>query len=276
MAAIVAALAILHPVVALAQGSDAVSPAAEPLASASTSAPGIAPGALGSEAATRISSDDLGRLETLLKYYQAEEESYRLWSGLSAMATGSAMIPLGLVLNSRTGSQSWVGPMMLVAGVVQLAGGAGALIAPLLPPPTGFAYLTDLLARQRAAGRTPGEMTALIESEWERLAKKARSDRRFSGAIGLAGAPAVIGVGTYIMLAKPTAFSEEGRFGTSALLFGLGAVGLARSVYLLFVESNMEVAWNTYQLTARPRAQRVRFGYSPAPGGSTAQLAISF
>jgi hypothetical protein len=86
----------------------------------------------------------------------------------------------------------------------------------------------------------------------------------------------VIGVGTYIMLARPSAFSEEGRYGTSALFFGLGAVGLARSVYLLLVESNVEVSWKTYQLTARPRAQRLGFGYSPAPSGGTVKLALSF
>ena len=86
----------------------------------------------------------------------------------------------------------------------------------------------------------------------------------------------MIGAGTYIMLAKPSEFSEQGRFGTSALLFGLGAVGLARSVHLLLVESSIEVAWNTYRLTARPRAQSVGFGYSPTRGGGTVQLAISF
>jgi len=272
MAASAAALAMLDPPAALAQGSAVAPPRAEPMASASMNAPDMAPVARGSDAA----SVELDRLETLLKHYQAEEESHGLWSGLSGIALGGAIAPLGLVIYNRTQRQSLVGPLMFVVGVGLFAGGTGTLIAPLLPPPTGFASLTDSLARQRVAGTAPDRITALIESEWEALARKARSDRRFTGGINLLAAPVLIGVGTYIMLAKPSELSEQGRLDSSALLFGTGALGLLRGVHMLLVESNLEVAWNTYQLSARPRVQRLSFGYSPEPGGGTVQLAIAF
>src|SRR5690606_38648671 len=119
MAASAAALAMLDPPAALAQGSAVAPPRAEPMASASMNAPDMAPVARGSDAA----SVELDRLETLLKHYQAEEESHGLWSGLSGIALGGAIAPLGLVIYNRTQRQSLVGPLMFVVGVGLFAGG---------------------------------------------------------------------------------------------------------------------------------------------------------
>jgi hypothetical protein len=215
---------------------------------------------------------NLRQVEVLLLTYSEQERSRRLWVGLSALAAGAVTIPLGFVITRHTADDSFVGHVVLGLGGGQVGGGLAALVM----PESGLPRLARALEESRAAGKTPAEILAAVEVEWERLADEARSTRQVVGIVGLSITVLALGGASYLALSDTSGLSSEARYNGSAALLGLGTLSLLGGLQALFVETSVETGWRTYRMIGRTQAPVIGFTMVPTTGGGMVQLTGSF
>jgi hypothetical protein len=207
----------------------------------------------------------LRRLETLFASYHSDFASYRLWGTLALAASGSVSIPSGFVIHKR--SRSLAGSALAGLGAGELVG-AFALALGGSGADADFVELSALSRRAQFQRRSAGDTLQVVESEWQRRARRAQQVRQLSGALGvIVGAAATAG-GAYLALSD-AGTDQTRRYTLAVASFAVGSFGLLGGLRWLCFETPTEASWKAWRASSLParRTLSLDFGAALRPGG---------
>jgi hypothetical protein len=191
---------------------------------------------------------DLKRLTAALDLFAEDARRTRLATALTGLGIGSALVPAGSVLLTRTDGVS----QALVIGMI--VGGSAQLISvPLSFIPTKMDDIREQL-RERVAANADGQATVhAIETEWETAAAAGRSKRRYVGAtLSILGLLSLTG-GLAALLADEGLFgmSRKTQYIVGGVMMGIGTPVTTIGARFLIEWSPEERAWEAYR-TMKP------------------------
>lgn len=248
------------------------------LASAQASDPGLTtvdPRAAGvtlsSELPANAPSGGSTHVFDAYRVYVESMASQRRAGALGSLIVGGAFIGAGAVSHAEW--DEGFGTALMVSGAV--VAGAGILTLVLPTEAESVANLHGVYT----ASRPSAEEERALETEWERLARKAATGRAVGAGITFVLAAAALGGGLYAMASDNV--EEDTKRWLVPTLLATGGATAAGGVTLLMVETPTESAYAAFTATRGTRAptsqsRNLRFAAAPVERGAWASVAMDF
>ncbi len=248
-------------------------PAAIPSVASVTTAPSPA-----SPSLANSDEAELARLDGTLRELSSGQKNYRLWGGLSAIVLGAFSIPTGILIARRDSGLALAGVVFASVGLGEVIGGTFLLMWPF-GEIRSFEPLSDSIEEQRQAGKPPRAIVASIESDWQKRASDASSQRHTMAWLGGAIGVLSMSAGTYLALEPVSRWTKSQQIAFSSVFFAFGSLAIIGSLQTYFLEYPVETAWTVYRGRKAPfilPRQQSRVDITPIPGGAMLQVGVRF
>jgi hypothetical protein len=204
------------------------------------------------------------QLTRFLDAAHRDARTTRHWRNGATIGLGGVFGGTGVVLLQRDTS---------VQAVVLTINGGGSVLRGLYGltwERDPYEQLYALLVAQRVLGRPEAEILENTHAEWERLARKAKQSRRFTGSVSTAIGSVLMAGAVALAVAKhdDLNLTAKEQALTVSLITAAGAGQIAGGLYALFVPTPIESGWAAWGAPAKTsRLHSLQFGASPAPRG---------
>jgi hypothetical protein len=204
------------------------------------------------------------QLTRFLDAAQRDARTTRQWRNGAAIGLGGVFGGTGVVLLQRDTS---------VQAVVLTINGGGSVLRGLYGltwERDPYEQLYAHLVAQRVLGRSEAEILESTHAEWERLARRAKQSRRFTGSVSTAIGSLLMAGAVALAVAKhdDLNLTAKEQALTVSLITAAGAGQIAGGLYALFVPTPIESGWAAWGAPAKTsRLHSLQFGASPAPRG---------
>ena len=230
---------------------------------------------------------DLARLDRLLRHRADNGRWFGIGTGIAGLAIGAVCIPTGvyMITKNQPPNELTTDP---VPGTVLIGVGISTATTGIF---SFFLSSGDLdsigrsLEDREEAGEPAPQIVAEIEHEWRAKAESTHGSRRTVGILSIVGGILVMGVGTGFAIADPfggLSRSEQQTLG--AIMVSGGGVSVLGGFGSIFLESEVESTWATYQSFKGDGAGLIgpmpvatpTFGITPMRNGAMVTSGIQF
>jgi hypothetical protein len=220
---------------------------------------------------------DVKRLGAELDLFADEARRARTAAAITGLGVGSALVPSGIVLLSRTDGVS----SALVIGMI--SGGAAQLASvPLQFIPTRMSEIRDDFINRQKNLDSRARVLA-FENEWRLAAEASRHKRGYVGATLLIVGMVHLATGLSLLLA-PEGFlgmSRKTQYIWGGVMLGVGVPVTTFGVRFLLEWSPEETSWEAYRAMkfnaeSLGRLRTPSIGVMPLQGGALAVASLPF
>lgn len=224
---------------------------------------------------------DVARLDRLLRHRADHGRMFGIATGIAGLAIGAVCIPTGVYMINKNQQDPVPGTILTGVGI----GTATIGIFSFFFSSGDLDSLGRSLEDKEEGGEPAPEVVLEIEHAWREKAESTHSTRRTVGILGIVGGILVMGVGAGFAIADPVGgLSQSEQQTLGALLVSGGAVNTLGGFGSLFLETEVESTWETYQSFKGPNAGLTppmpmpapTFGVAPTRGGAMVVSGVRF